>query len=574
MTKKFKLLGMLPVLIVVAILIIVAINGMETRNMQIICGPYLQNVTKNSMTIMWQTDKPGTSVVEYERAKELGWSAYVGRPEPTYPDRAEDDRAVTIHAVTLEGLDEQWTYSYRVRSVGADGSSAVSEGAVFRTAAADDSPFSFATYGDDMRVHKAHKRSAELARAYRATICVGAGDVAQDVIGRYKGDFFDCTHELLKYTPWFAAMGNHDSPNEGFFKFFSFPEPRYWYSFNYGCAHFVVINSNMDYRPGSEQWAWLEQDLRKFRDARWKFVVLHHPPFCSNNCEIPRTRVLCPLFEKYGVDIVYAAHATIYERFHPITGGKYDQENGVVYFVSGGGGYDMSLPPSQFWDHIHPFSAMNKSTNHFLLTHVAPGECSVRAIDNDDRVIDTLTLSKPPGELLPLSATSPRLPYPQLPEAGTVVAGLEEGDLRWVLPRPQYTVDAKITHGGGHSVRWSNNGSGPVLPAIRRVIKDDGKAMDVAAGKRYEISAWVKTQDVSGEGVTVSLSWSGDMGFVDRTESKPLTGTNDWTLVKITTPPLYEYVYWCRVVLSAKPGSTGTAWFDEVLITPTTPAKI
>ncbi len=161
----------------------------------------------------------------------------------------------------------------------------------------------------------------------------------------------------------------------------------------------------------------------------------------------------------------------------------------------------MSLPPSQFWDHIHPCSAMNKSANHFLLTHVAPGECRVRAIDNDDRVIDTLTLSKPPGELLPLPATSPRLPYPQSPQAGTVLAGLEEG-------------------------------------------------------------------------ATVSLSWSGDMGFVDRTESKPLAGTNDWTLVKITTPPLYEYVYWCRVVLSAKPGSTGTAWFDGVLTTPTTPAKM
>ena len=535
--------------------------------MEIICGPYLQNVTKHSMTIMWQTDGPGTSVVEYERAKELGWSAYVGKPNPTYPYRAEAARPVTVHAVTIEGLDEQWTYFYRVRSLGAAGSEAVSEGAVFRTAVADDSPFSFATYGDDMRVHSAHKRNAELARAYRATICVGAGDHAQDVIERYKEDFFDCTHELVKYTPWFATMGNHDSPNDGFFKFFSYPEPRYWYSFNYGCAHFVVINSNMDYRPGSEQWVWLEQDLRKFRDARWKFVVFHHPPYCSNNCEIPKTRMLSPLFEKYGVDIVYAAHATIYERFYSITGEKYDKENGVVYFVSGGGGYDMSLPPSQFWEHIHPFSAMNKSVNHFLLTHVAPDECRVSAVDNNDRIIDTLTLTKRPGELTPLPPADPQFVSPELP-AGTVIAGLEEGAVRWVLPPSQYTIDTENTHGESYSVCWQNDDNfEPVLPAIRRVLKEDGKAFDVAGGKSYEILVRVKTRDVIGSGVTVSLSWNGDMGFLDRVESEPLSGTHDWTLVKIVTPPLYEHVYWCRLVFSAKRATTGKAWFDEARIT-------
>ena len=38
------------------------------------------------MTIMWHTDEPGTSVVEYERTKELGWSIYTGKPEPAYPE--------------------------------------------------------------------------------------------------------------------------------------------------------------------------------------------------------------------------------------------------------------------------------------------------------------------------------------------------------------------------------------------------------------------------------------------------------------------------------------------------------
>ena len=532
--------------------------------MNITYGPYLQNVTKHSMTIMWHTDEPGTSVVEYERAEELGWSVYVGRPEPTYPEQVEDTRLSDVHAVTLEGLDQAWKYFYRVRSA-ADGSAAVSEGASFRTALPDDSPFRFATYGDSHRVNEAHARNAELARAYRPTIMVGAGDTAQDEIVRFS-DFFGCTHELLKYTPWFATMGNHDSPNEGYFRYFSYPEPRYWYSFNYGCGHFTILNSNMDYRPGSEQWTWLEHDLRRFRDARWKFVFFHHPPYCSNNCEIAKTRVLCPVFEKYGVDIVYNAHATMYERFHPLTGGRYDSVNGVVYFVSGGGGYDMTLDCSLFWDHVHPFSAMNKSANHFLVTNVAPDECRVSACGNDDKIIDTLTLTKPSADLTSLPQASPQLPYPEVPEEGKMVAGLEEGAARWVWPRAQYALDETITHGGGCSLRWRNDGDEPVLPALRRVIKEDGKAFDVAGGKRYEISVWVKTRDLSGGGVTVSLSWNGDMGFIDRAESEPLTGDNDWTLVKLTTPALFERVYWCRLVFSAKPGATGTAWFDDAKV--------
>ena len=631
--------------------------------MRITAGPYLQNVAKDAITIMWHTDEPATSLVEYEKSARLGWSAYAGRPQPTYPCREEDHALRTVHAVRLTGLEPEQGYFYRISSSfpedpcetqprsrnpasaapstpslsaapsapslsaapsapslsaapsapspsgapstpslsGAPstpsppGASSIpspwgegrgegvsspadreyanrspgsvtvtSAGASFRTAVREDSPFSFATYGDSLRVNDAHRRNADLARAYRADICVGAGDHAQDEIARF-GDFFACTENLLPYTPWFAAMGNHDSPNEGYFRYFNFPEPHYWYSFNYGAAHFTVLNSNMDYRPGSEQWHWLEHDLKAFQNARWKFVVFHHPPYGSNNCEIPATRVLCPLFERYGVDIVYTAHATIYERFHPLRGGRYNSENGVVYFVSGGGGYDMSLSPSELWDHLHPVSALAKPTNHFLLTTVAPDECRVRAIDSGGNLFDTLTLSKPASPLAPLPAASPQYSFPDLPPAGTVVAGMAEGAARWILPRNQFSRDTATIRSKELSIRWHRSGEEPVVPAIRRVLKADGKLLAEAAGKRYALEAWVRTEDVRG-GMTISLEWSGDMGFIDRVQSQPLTGTHGWTRLQVCTPPLPPYVYCCRVVLSAQPGSVGTAWFDDITV--------
>ena len=304
------------------------------------------------------------------------------------------------------------------------------------------------------------------------------------------------------------------------------------------------------------------QDLS---NARWKFVCFHHPPYCSNNCEIPATRVLCPLFERYGVDIVYTAHATIYERFHPMRGGRYDSENGVVYFVSGGGGYDMSLSPSELWDQLHPVSALAKPTNHILLSTVAPDECQVRAIDSDGNLFDALTLSKAPALVAPLPAASPQLPYPDLPLTGTVVAGMTEGAARWVLPRTQYARDSAVVHSSEQSIRWHNQGDEPVVPAIHRVLKDDGKLLDETAGRRYALEAWVRTEDVHG-GMTVSLEWSGDMGFIGRVQSQPIAGTTDWRRLDVVTPTLPPHVYCCRVVLSALAGSSGTAWFDDVAV--------
>ncbi len=531
--------------------------------MEIIVGPYLQNVSRDRVTVMWHTSAPATSCLEFERADALGWSAYEGRPAPTYAQHIHDDRPVTVHAVTADGLAEDQLYYYRVRSEDPSGRHACSDGASFRTAPGAESPFSFVSYGDDMGVAEAHRRNAELARAYRPDICIGTGDAAQDFIGRYRADFFDCNHELLKYSPWFATMGNHDTPNEGYAQYFSFPEPRYWYSFDYGCAHITVANSNLDYRPGSEQWAWLEHDLSACGSARWKYVFFHHPPYCSNNCEIAATRVLCPLFDRYGVDVVYNAHATIYERSHPLRDGQHHPD-GTTYLVSGGGGYDVSQSPGELWDHRHRISAIAKSTNHFLLTSVTPDQCRIRAIDTDDRIIDDFALTKPPGDPPEPPPSQPGPPRPR-PEAGAVIAGLEEGASRWMLPWPQHSVDGDVSHSGGASIRWTHASGEPVLPALRRALIDDGHARAVAGGKSYEISAWVKTESVAG-GVTLSFSWSGDMGFLGRTTSEPVSGTNDWTPVTITTPPLPEHVYWCRVVLSATPGSCGAAWFDDVRI--------
>jgi hypothetical protein len=87
-------------------------------------------------------------------------------------------------------------------------------------------------------------------------------------------------------------------------------------------------NSAPDFNPGSEQYKWLEQQLRDSRDtSQFTFVQFHHSPYSVGPHGLPPgsqigegvqsgvpLRVLTPLFVKYGVSAVFAGHDEMYER--------------------------------------------------------------------------------------------------------------------------------------------------------------------------------------------------------------------------------------------------------------------
>jgi phosphodiesterase/alkaline phosphatase D-like protein len=78
-------------------------------------------ITATSATIIWTTDEPATSQVDYGTRRTYG---------STTP---EDATLVTEHRVTLTGLVPKTTYYYRVKSADASGNPAQSERDTFRT---------------------------------------------------------------------------------------------------------------------------------------------------------------------------------------------------------------------------------------------------------------------------------------------------------------------------------------------------------------------------------------------------------------------------------------------------------
>ncbi len=92
------------------------------------------------------------------------------------------------------------------------------------------------------------------------------------------------------------------------------------YSYDYGDAHFLCLDSNVYVDPTDHALqAWIESDISS-TDARWKFVVYHHPAFNVGNEHYheQHMRALAPLFEKLGVTMVLSGHEHTYQRTRPI----------------------------------------------------------------------------------------------------------------------------------------------------------------------------------------------------------------------------------------------------------------
>lgn len=151
------------------------------------------------------------------------------------------------------------------------------------------------------------------------------GSTAGDYASRFERPYKALLDEGVLF---YAALGNHDDQNEISYAGFHM-EGHHYYTHTEGQVEFFVLDSN--YMDGT-QLDWLQQELQK-SVAPWKIAYFHHPLYSSGKAHGSsrdlRT-VLEPIFEKYGVNVVFSGHDHVYERIYP--------QNGILYFVMGSSG--------------------------------------------------------------------------------------------------------------------------------------------------------------------------------------------------------------------------------------------
>jgi hypothetical protein len=187
---------------------------------------------------------------------------------------------------------------------------------------------------------------------------------------------------------------------------------------------YLDANAYMDWTD-AEMCAWVREQLRGASAATWKFVTFHQPAFTSDGSHSneQRMRLLVPIFQEFGVDVVFMGHVHCYERTHPIRFEPYKYEaklltedcpvdgmfaidrdfdgvnntrpNGVVYVTSGAAGAKFHKESDPGPHGLKPYTAIYDQTVHsFTMCEIDGSRLSVRQIDEGGRVIDSFTITK------------------------------------------------------------------------------------------------------------------------------------------------------------------------------------
>jgi predicted phosphodiesterase len=193
----------------------------------------------------------------------------------------------------------------------------------------------FAVIGDMGTGEKPQYEVAEQIIRDRQTFpfefVIALGDDLYD--GSSPSDFeskFERPYKLLldAGVQFYAVLGNHDSPNERFYKPFNMNGQKY-YTYKKGNVRFFALDTNY---MSPLQLSWLEKELQN-SGSDWKICYFHHTLYSSGAFHGSATEIrllLEPLFVKYGVQVVFAGHEHVYERVKP--------QNGVYYFTEGASG--------------------------------------------------------------------------------------------------------------------------------------------------------------------------------------------------------------------------------------------
>lgn len=366
-------------------------------------GPYLHLVTPNSINLTWETDrKVSKAIIEY--GEKLPLTQEVQVPAPGAP---EVESTHFIQTYTLDGLKAATPYFYNIKLTDDSGATIESGVLTFATADSTANPFSFAILGDtEARPHVNHQ-VARLIWDERPNFIINLGDLTDGGKEPHKfewnQEYFTGMTALTSRIPVFPVAGNGEGDLYWYKRYHQLPDPEGYYTFTYGDAQFFMLDSNQkdQFDEGGEQYQWLEEQL-KASTATWKFVAHHHAPYSSDendygdswkeasNLGDLRIRKIVPLYEKYGVDIVFFGHLHTYQRTLPILEQAIDQRNGVIYLQGGGGGGNLEdFTPTRSW-----FSAKTYRGHHYFTINIVGEELHMKMFDTEGRMRDFVTIEK------------------------------------------------------------------------------------------------------------------------------------------------------------------------------------
>lgn len=297
-------------------------------------GPYVQLITTNSAVVRWRTATASDSVVRFgPSAGNLSLSV-------------TDLTSTAEHVVQVSNLPPDTAWFYSVGTTG--GPATFDTNCFFVTAPMTGSakPVRIWALGDPgtKDVYQRQTRDGYLGfvASRRADLILTLGDTDQDnaTDAEYQQSIFDMYPALLRNTPLWPAIGNHDTYTSNalpYLNAFSLPTngvaggvpsgTELYYSFDFANIHFICLESQLsDRATNGPMLTWLRQDLAANRQP-WTIAYWHHPPYSkgdhdsdTDSRQIQMRQNAAPILEAAGVDLVLNGHCHVYERSFLLNG--------------------------------------------------------------------------------------------------------------------------------------------------------------------------------------------------------------------------------------------------------------
>ncbi len=350
--------------------------------------PYVQHVTPEGLSLLWQTQRPETCDVRL-------------RSLTTRDTWERTSGPAQHHEVRFEGLVPSARYEYTVSTA------AGTFRATVRTAPATGSaePFTFLVYGDTRNGHGVHRALAQVMAFDDADFVIHTGDFVSDGQRHDKWNLFlEYSWPLMRRMPLYPTLGNHENafgdgldlyrrnfevPDDG-------PFPEMVYAFTWGNSRFFVLDTNQAF-SGAPQTSWLRTQLAEAAlDPRIRhlFVSLHQSAYTSGPHGPQQDLLDSGLVDDlrhHGVLMTFSAHDHFYER------GRVD---GLHYVITAGGG----APIYAIKTH-QPHSLVTETVHHYCRLRVEGDLVELTAVRLDGSLLDSLVLRRAPG---PSEGSGPR----------------------------------------------------------------------------------------------------------------------------------------------------------------------
>lgn len=360
-----------------------------------------QVVTKDSRAsrmIMWQS--------ETQEDFQLEWRL-VGEEAAHF---ATVKRRDFICSCKLEGLKPASLYKFRIVA----GERATSWQNL-RTSG--DGAFQMLIFADSQCEHyEVWQRTADTASAAcpDAELVTVVGDLVDNGEADYQWRAWHlAAANLLSERTFAPVMGNHECYGvnwlnalpTGYLNQFTLPDNRakkfggYFYSFDYGAAHFFILNTQFieldDLKPGLQaaQEYWLRRDAAQV-NRPWKIVLMHKDiyHYGRDTFDADISDKFLELFDELEIDLVCTGHLHTYRNRGKIFGRR-KSVRGTTYILCGRAGDQKYVEPNSAIDDV-AYNNLRGEPESFIALDVEASAIHLTARTVDGEILDDFTLTK------------------------------------------------------------------------------------------------------------------------------------------------------------------------------------